>query len=84
MTGSIGKFNKNLLSLISFNFMAVENNNEHVEAVAIDIDGTAEDTHEVVVDTHASTGDESIEASLGINTQLFVFQLISKGRKKMF
>ena len=45
--------------------------NTHVEEVATT-------THETVVDTHgASTGDESVAASLGLNGQLFAFQLLN-------
>ena len=51
--------------------MSNEVENTHIEETAVE-------THEEVVDTHgASTGDESVAASLGLNGQLFAFQLLN-------
>lgn len=52
--------------------MASENNHENTSVV----ENTMIETHEAV-DSHGTPSDESITASLGLNAQLFVFQLIN-------
>ncbi len=48
------------------------------EVENIHVEETAVETYEEVIDTHgASTGEESVAASLGLNGQLFAFQLLN-------
>ncbi|OGH82231.1 MAG: ATP synthase F0 subunit B [Candidatus Magasanikbacteria bacterium RIFCSPLOWO2_12_FULL_34_7] len=56
------------LEYFKYIFMALETNNESVSET---------NTEEIVADSYSSTEGEGIAASLGLNSQLFVFQLIN-------